>query len=1762
MNAIFARLRVSMSDIGRRSAGLLALLLGILGAQCAWAAIPTYVGAGTAQSGTGSVTPAWPTHQAGDIALLFVESTSGEAVTLSSNGAGFAAVANSPQMTTGGGTSGTRITVFWARATSSSMANPTVANPDNHVIARILVYRGVVSTGNPWDVTGGGNKSTASPSVTLPSVTTTVSDTRIVQVCARDTDSTSASFSNETNANLSSIVERADSGTTSGNGGGFAVWDGGKATAGAIGNTTATVTNSVNACLTIALKPNGPAVCTSTKSGNWNDSTVWDHTGDACNGPSGIPVAGDTVIVASGHTVTQNVATTPAIGSLTVSGTLQATAANTLTLGGNLVNNGSLAFGTSGSITLSAASQWSGAGATWTLNNLSLGNQALTFSGSPAISINGTVTVGSGTINAGGGNTTATLDFSRSGAQAVPTTGATYPNLTLSGSGAKTLSGGGTLDVRGGFTLNSGPTFNGGAYNVSLYGDFTNNGGANFNNGATDTGTWSFVGSSIQNINSTGINTVFPKLTLNNGNGIALNASTTVKTLLTLTNGYISTGSNILTLSAYCNTPSWARTSGFVSGNLRLTFNTGTTTCTYPIGSGTTYAPVGITMVASSAGGTLTARTTGSEHPQIATSGIDETNDANRYWTLYTAGDSTGNFSSYGATFNADNGDIDAGTTTSNFVIGKYTNSAWNLPTPVSGGAWANGWATGVSNISVSGAGFGDFIIGQFFSTCFTDNFNLANGSPGSNWSVGRQGGSFTPQIYDSTPGNTATGRLRLTDTSGGVSAWATLGRYFPGAGNKITVDFDHYAYGSTGGDGIAVILSDASIAPVAGAFGGSMGYAQKSNPGSDCTTPGGCPGFTGGWLGVALDEYGNFSTNTEGRVGGYASRVVESVSVRGSGSGMSGYRFLTGTSSLSPNVDGNGSANPPHHYRITVDHSDSIHAWLAVERATSKDVGGNYVYTTLLGCPTGVTSGCTAFDVKDPGNSQNAVPSNWLLSFTGSTGASTNIHEIDSLQVCTVKGIQTPSLHHIEIDHTGSACTGSSSPAAITVKACANAACDALYPGEVTVTLATAGNGIWSTNPVTISGGKATLTLRDNTAQSVTLGTSSVSPTAASSATCYNGSSYSCTLTFAACVFDAVERGASAFTPIYTKLAGTVFPNNGLDVVSLSGSSQTVRAVEIVDASSGSSCSAYTAPSGGATTTPGGPWTIAANGSATFAFNYANALRNARIRIRYGSSAPYQYACSSDNFAIRPQSFTLVSSASNSGNPPLGSGDTNTPIFRAGSDTFTLSATALSGYDGTPKLNLNNASCGSSLSSACITSTLGSIGNLGTTVFPQATLATGAATATGFTYSEVGNFSLAQYAVYDDGFTAVDSGKANPECTSDFSNTASSSTDYKYGCMFGSNAGGAYGRFIPDHFTVVGAVSNACETGAVPFSYMGQAFILSKSGNPSLPQVVEARNAADNVTANYSGATWGRGAVAFGLENADAGTNLTTATPLVFYSDGAYRSLGGSWVNGVYTLADSPAGNETRVAVKRPTGNPGASWGEFNALDIGVSVTDADVSSKTSGAIIVSADMNPATTGACGSTGCPYKILPYRTSSGEIGSMSLRYGRLRLLNAYGSELLDIRVPVRAEYYDSGSWKINTDDSCTALTNLGKTNGSNTIGLAVGATLPGFGASSLKTQSLTLASGSGILTMSTPGSRGGVDIALNLAGSGTSGKDSSCISWGTQPATITVNSPTSGVAAEGLPWLQYAWCSGKLDPNARITFGTPKGRYIYLRERY
>ena len=180
-----------------------------------------------------------------------------------------------------------------------------------------------------------------------------------------------------------------------------------------------------------------------------------------------------------------------------------------------------------------------------------------------------------------------------------------------------------------------------------------------------------------------------------------------------------------------------------------------------------------------------------------------------------------------------------------------------------------------------------------------------------SNWVV--NGSGYTPTL---TANNTSgivdaagSGYLELTNTAGNLATAAYYNQSFNSAGTTVYASFNYQSFGGTagtthGGDGLTFFLFDGSVPFSVGAYGGSIGYAQKTaagGGGSDIN------GLSGGYLGVALDAYGNFSAGSEGRVGGLGgttSPVTESIAVRGPGSGLNGYAFLGGSGTLATALD------------------------------------------------------------------------------------------------------------------------------------------------------------------------------------------------------------------------------------------------------------------------------------------------------------------------------------------------------------------------------------------------------------------------------------------------------------------------------------------------------------------------------------------------------------------------------------------------------------------------------------------------------------------------------------------------------------------------------------------------------------------------------------------------------------------------------------------------------------------------------------------
>ncbi|OEC53202.1 MULTISPECIES: DUF6701 domain-containing protein [unclassified Aeromonas] len=833
---------------------------------------------------------------------------------------------------------------------------------------------------------------------------------------------------------------------------------------------------------------------------------------------------------------------------------------------------------------------------------------------------------------------------------------------------------------------------------------------------------------------------------------------------------------------------------------------------------------------------------------------------------------------------------------------------------------------------------------------CFSDNF------PGTvlsdKWVVKRTSGTFDPKIVS--------GRLRMTEASGNQATSATYQRLFPAANNLVEVTFRYYAWSpnwwNTGGDGLAVILSDATVTPQPGSFGGALGYAQRNN---------GTSGFAGGWLGVGLDEYGNFSNGNEGKVGGPGFRA-QAIAIRG-GVGSS-YRYLAGTAAnLNPKIDvsGTSSAQPGHLYRLRIDSRVAGRSMVSLDRNTGSG------FSTLV----------APFDAMATAG-QEQVPADFLLSLTGSTGGANNNHELDDIQICALRsnpiGVQ---IDHFQLDHSGQPLT--CNPETVTVKACADAACNTLITDPVTATLSltptSASNGWIGGNTVTFSGGSTTVQLRNNTPTAVTIGVSGSTPTTKpfSTTLCKAGAG---TPSAAACTLNFADSGFFFDVPdTYSNQPQTVtikaVKKSDVTKLCVPGFASQTKSVKF--------WSSYISPTGnpynsqmsvnssaiGASQGAATPLSLAFNdqGQSTITVNYPDAGK-VQLDARYdgtGSEAGL-VMLGADQFVARPVGLCIT--------PPQGvcaAGDSSCPVFKKAGETFQVDIKAMaweSANDGdicvgnqtTPNFALPNIALGSTL----VAPNPGTNATLGTTTYSHVAAAN-SANSVSQTVSEVGVFRMT----------------ATPPANGYFNYTIPSAQSQPVG------------RFIPADFNLVsGDIVPACNA----FSYMGQPFGVMLD--------VLARNTTGVQTRNYTG-PFAKGEAYLSVANDKDGKSLSSRL----------RSLQPlPWLDGRAALTTGSS-EFVRLSGTQPDG-------PYKSLLFGLYMRDND-GDRT---LIASSNFNDAVVGNCSGSGC---------NARQIDSVPMKayFGRLQAGTAAGLASAPLAIPLQMQYYEGGNWLQNKEDQCTQL---------------------------------------------------------------------------------------------------------------------------------
>jgi uncharacterized repeat protein (TIGR01451 family) len=397
-------------------------------------------------------------------------------------------------------------------------------------------------------------------------------------------------------------------------------------------------------------------------------------------------------------------------------------------------------------------------------------------------------------------------------------------------------------------------------------------------------------------------------------------------------------------------------------------------------------------------------------------------------------------------------------------------------------------------------------------------------------------------------------------------------------------------------------------------------------------------------------------------------------------------------------------------------------------------------------------------------------------------------------------------------------------------------------------------------------------------------------------------------------------------------------------------------------------------------------------------------------------------------------------------------------------------------------------------------------------------------------------------------------------------------------GDVVGTTSGNV-GRFFPDHFGVTGSLVNRSDlaTPGGTFTYMGEPMKFNLT--------VTAYNQAEGPTQNYTGSfakldattlgstdltkwTCTSGTQCMGLATVSGSTAVTSR--LAIDTTSTNSSVPVNTTTAVGSTAGWSGGTSYfklfSTFTRLPT--PDGPYGDAatSLLKIAAKPLDSD------GVTIPLRNLSPTVTEKIDcvnldvTTGAEDAACnPGPTEANlrrKLFETTLRFGRLTLSNAFGSEKSSLNIPVQVQYWSGNSWVINSSDSSTVLPlasvalsgytgNLSAANLGASHIACLAAPISYCDASS----NIRVVNGIGYIQLTAPdgAATGSVDLAINL---GTSGGDQSCLA-------------SHGGTVASLVWLRSrnGSCATTYDrdPSARASFGvySPETKKtIHIRELY
>ena len=705
----------------------------------------------------------------------------------------------------------------------------------------------------------------------------------------------------------------------------------------------------------------------------------------------------------------------------------------------------------------------------------------------------------------------------------------------------------------------------------------------------------------------------------------------------------------------------------------------------------------------------------------------------------------------------------------------------------------------------------------------------------------------------------------------------------------------------------------------------------------------------------------------------------------------------------------------------------------------------------------------------------------------------------------------------HLIIQSTGSGLTCAAST--LTVLACQDVSCVTPYTAGVSGTLGasgppptvnwdgTTGGAAGSGFVIPIGSSSVTKNVQVATPGTVTFGITSAIPAPVNPTTCNFGTN---TPSNNNCVFTANTAGfifsSSSTGNTYTippQVSGIAATGLYLRAVQAATTNPAVCTPAIINSTTavnlGYTCNNPTACQPGSLATinataiaPGGTAVSLAfdvNGSAPITVRYDDAgqitLNATKTVTPFGGATAITLNGNSNAFVVKPYAFTVTAiqrTADSFANP--GAASASGPVFIQAGDPFTATVTSIAfGGAATPNFGKEITPEGVLLTPNIVLPVAGNNPALGNGTLAGGLFMSGVATVTNFSWDEVGIITLTP---------SVASGS------------------YLGAGNVTATTTGNIGRFYPHHFAVAGGVlTQRADLACAPasgFTYMGEPM--------GLTLTLTAQNAANGTTQNYttaSGFAKLDGATAskwttFGANDSIGLGAVDGTTTALSARLGISGAPSGNWATGVGTLAANVALNRGAVPD-----------GPFSNFRLGIAPQDMDGVMLLSGALNLDADLNGS------------------NERQQVATGIIRYGRVRLSNAIGSERLPLPVPLKVQYFNGAGFVDNNADNCTAFALTPVVNGSPAnyqygdllidnpkLSMTVAASTPTLASN-------PVSAGVSTINLTAPNLSGSIDLTLTV------------------PA-----------------WLQFNWSGVVGNPKARATFGAYNSadEFIYQRENY